>query len=197
VTIGDDFDDVLAAARAGGEWAWRRIYDDLAPVVAGYLRGHGAQDCDGLVGEVFLRVTQSLRSFEGDETGFRSWVFTIAHHRLIDERRKRSRWRFTTIDNPAATAELPTVEVEPEVLDRLAADEVHRLLEDVLTAEQRDVLLLRLVGGLTIPEVAAVVGRTENATKALQRRGLRALERHFERNPDHPYPSGPPERSQD
>lgn len=197
MTIGDDFDDVLAAARAGGEWAWRRIYEDLAPVLAGYLRGHGAADCDGLVGEVFLRVASSLQSFEGNENGFRSWVFTIAHHRLVDERRKRSRWRFTPIDDPKTTAELPTEDAGPDLMDRLATEEIQELLDEVLTADQRDVLLLRLVGGLTIPEVAETVGRTENAAKALQRRGLRALERHFERNPDHPYLSGLSKRSLD
>ncbi|MDX1621408.1 MAG: RNA polymerase sigma factor [Nitriliruptorales bacterium] len=197
MTLDDEFDDVLAAARAGGEWAWRRLYDDLAPLLLGYLRGKGAEDPEGLVGEVFLRVARSLETFEGDESGFRSWVFTIAHHRLIDERRKRSRWRTTPIEDASQTEELPVVESESQAVDSLTTDEIRTLLDEVLTEDQRDVLLLRLVGGLTIPEVAEIVGRTENATKALQRRGLRSLERHLERNPDHPYPFGPSERSQE
>ncbi|MDX1657472.1 MAG: RNA polymerase sigma factor [Nitriliruptorales bacterium] len=197
MTIGPEFDDVLAAARAGGEWAWTRIYNDLSGPLLGYLRGHGAEDPEGLVGEVFLRITRSLESFEGDEDGFRSWVFTIAHHRLIDERRKRSRRQTTPIDDVRPGNDLPPVEAEPEALDHLTTEEIRALFDAVLTEDQRDVLLLRLVGGLTIAEVAEIVDRTENATKALQRRGLRSLERHFERNPDDPYPYSPPERLQE
>ena len=44
------FENVLYAARAGAEWAWERIYAELAPPVAGYLRAHGAADADDLVG---------------------------------------------------------------------------------------------------------------------------------------------------
>ena len=52
---------------------------------------------------------------------------------------------------------------------------------DRLTAEQRDVLLLRILGGLTVEQVAAVVGRTAGAVKMLQARGLAAIRREIER----------------
>lgn len=186
--LGDHFGTTLAAARTGAEWAWRELYDDLAPVLLGYLRQHGAPDPEDLLGEVFLQVVRKLSTFEGGEDGFRSWVFTIAHHRLIDERRYRSR-------RPATPA--PTEELEPEMVSETAAEataienatthEISQLLH-VLTDDQREVLILRLAG-FTIPEVADIVGRTANATKALQRRGLRSLERHLE-DRQHPYPFG-------
>jgi RNA polymerase sigma-70 factor (ECF subfamily) len=188
VPLGERFDDVLAAARAGGEAAWRALYEDLAPILRGYLGRQGARDVDDLVGDVWLRVVRSLERFDGDEGAFRSWVFTIAHHRLIDQRRQRGR---RSVD-PAETADLEAALPEAPDTAELAveartSEEIAALL-GVLTDDQRDVLLLRLAG-LTVVEVAEVVGRTPNATKALQRRGLRSLERHLAAT-GHPYPSG-------
>ena len=76
--LGPSFHSVLIAARAGGEWAWTRIYDDLAPVITGYLRARGAGEPEDLLGEVFLQAVRNLSSFDGDEGNFRSWIFTIA-----------------------------------------------------------------------------------------------------------------------
>lgn len=193
--LGDQFDDVLASARAGGEAAWRAIYEDLAPVLRGYLVRQGARDPDDLVAEVFLTVVRTLERFDGGEDGFRSWVFTIAHNRLVDERRRHGRRR----TEPAETTTLeprlePAEDAAVEAVETRTTEELVTLL-DVLTDDQREVLSLRLAG-FTIAEVASVVGRTENATKALQRRGLRALERHLEVT-GHPYPSGLSERSRD
>src|SRR5882672_6340197 len=87
----DSFDDVLHAARAGAEWAWQRIYDELAPKVAGYFRAHGAADSENLTGEVFLQIVRGLPNFSGGEREFRAWTFTIAHRRLVDDLRRRRR----------------------------------------------------------------------------------------------------------
>lgn len=172
--LGDSYEEVLAGARAGADWAWSRLYHDLAPQLRGYLLSQGAPDPDDLTGEVFLQVVRALSGFSGDEDGFRAWVFTIAHHRLIDDRRKRQ--RRATDPQPHETMEsaLGPEFAEDEALARVGGEEVLRLLGR-LTEEQRTVLALRLVGNLTIAEVADIVGRTVNATKALQRRGLRVL----------------------
>src|SRR5215831_18270393 len=90
-SLGADFEALLAAARAGRPEAWERVYRSLAPAVTGYLRMQGALEPDDLASEAFLGVFRSIGSFAGDEAGFRSWVFVIAHRRLVDERRARSR----------------------------------------------------------------------------------------------------------
>lgn len=187
--LGDRFDTTLAAARTGAEWAWRDLYDDLAPTLLGYLRRNGAADPEDLLGEVLLQVVRRLSTFDGDEAGFRSWVFTVAHHRLIDDRRYRSRRPST----PRPTEELaPSMPIEDdtetEALEIVTTHELSELL-DLLTDEQREVIVLRLAG-FTVAEAAGIVDRTENATKALQRRGLRALQRHLEEGRSRPYPYG-------
>src|SRR5204862_3031394 len=73
VALGEQFEQVLAAARAGGDWAWRELYFSVAPSVLGYLRGRGAPDPEDLLGEVFLHVVRGLGSFQGGENAFRGW----------------------------------------------------------------------------------------------------------------------------
>lgn len=183
----ESFDDVLLAARAGAEWAWSRIYADLAPTVTGYLRAHGAAEPEDLTGEVFLQVVRGLGRFTGDERDFRSWVFTIVHRRLLDDRRSRSR----RPSDPVAPEDLEARagaggDVEREALGRLGEARVRAALAQLPT-DQRSVLLLRILGDMTVEEVARAVGKRTGAVKALQRRALRRLERESLLDP---YPSG-------
>jgi RNA polymerase sigma factor (sigma-70 family) len=173
------FDDVLAAAQAGAGWAFESLYRSLAPAVTGYLRLHGAAEPDDLASETFIGVFTGLAGFRGDEAGLRAWVFTIAHRRLLDDWRRRSR-RPVLADQPADAADLVGGDVEDEVLDRIGAAEVTRLCGG-LPADQRSVLLLRILADLTVEQVARVLDRSVPSVKALQRRGLRALRADLER----------------
>ena len=89
--IGAGFAGVLAAAQLQEPWALEALYRDLAPAVTAYLRLRGAQEPDDLASETFIGVLTGLASFTGDEQGLRAWVFTIAHRRLVDDWRRRSR----------------------------------------------------------------------------------------------------------
>src|SRR3954471_6694243 len=66
------------------------LYRELAPAVLGYLRGSGAAEPEDLLGDVFVAVLRGLPNCGGDPAAVRRWVFTVAHHRLIDERRRRT-----------------------------------------------------------------------------------------------------------
>jgi RNA polymerase sigma-70 factor (ECF subfamily) len=166
------FDSVLAAARAGADWAWERIYADLSGPVVGYLRAHGAADPDDLSGEVFLQVVRDLHRFRGDERDFRAWVFTIAHRRLQDERRRRG--RKPTVPMPEGH-EIVGGDVADDAITSLDRGQVLDLLGD-LPPDQRSVLLLRILGDMTIEEIAAAIGKRPGAVKALQRRGLKRVQ---------------------
>jgi RNA polymerase sigma-70 factor (ECF subfamily) len=173
--LGDNFQGTLEAARAGAESAWTSIYRDLAPAVLGYLRARGAHEPEDLTGEVFLQVVRDLHRFEGEEREFRAWVFVVAHHRLLDEGRHRSRKPLDLEpDGPAAATEPD--DVETQVIESTSAGGVQRII-DRLPPDQRDVLLLRVLGDLTVEQVARVVGKSPGAVKALQRRGLAAIKR--------------------
>jgi RNA polymerase sigma factor (sigma-70 family) len=168
------FESVLDAARAGAEWAWTRLYDSLAPTVLGYLRAQGAPDPEGVCGEVFCQLVRDIHRFEGDEAGFRSWVFVMLHHRLIDDVRRRKRRPEAAMGPETLAGIEDPIDVEAEVVRNATETELRELLEQ-LTEAQRDVLLLRVFGGLTLEEVARSMHRRVGAVKALQRRGLEAL----------------------
>ncbi|HEY7873702.1 MAG TPA: sigma-70 family RNA polymerase sigma factor [Actinomycetota bacterium] len=168
----------IDAARAGAEWAWTVIYDELAPSVLGYLRARGAAEPEDLTGEVFLQAVRDLHRFEGSGGDLRAWMFTIAHHRFLDERRRAKRRPVEPAPDEVLTEKLPSVDTESEAMDRVAQDEVTAII-DRLAPAQRDVLLLRIVAGLTIEEIAAAVGKRPGAVKALQHRGIAALRREL------------------
>jgi RNA polymerase sigma factor (sigma-70 family) len=185
------FDDVLAAARAGAAWAFEVLYRDLAPSVTGYLRLHGAAEPDDVASETFIGVFTGLAKFSGDEDALRAWVFTIAHRRLVDDWRRRSR-RPQLADDPSDLTSHVGGDVEDDVLTRIGADTVQQLC-GLLPEDQRSVLLLRILADLTIEQVAEVMGRSVASVKALQRRGLRSLRDRIETSPEisgadaHPY----------
>ena len=176
--FGQGFDRLLVAARRGDESAWTALYLDLAPVVTGYLAGQRCPSSEDVASETLLQVVRDLHRFDGDETAFRSWVFTIAHHRLVDARRHVA----------ARPAEPATTEVlerngaplsfEDPTIANLGPTELDHLLE-VTTPDQRDVMLLRYVADLTLHEVAEVLGKDYNAVKALHRRAMDALRNHL------------------
>ena len=176
VVFGESFEPLLGAARAGAGWAFARLYEGLAPAVAGYLTVQGAAEPDDLTSDVFERAFRRLGTFSGDEAGFRSWVFTIAHNVLVDDRRRRDRRPVTTPPGPEPVGG----DVEDDALRRLSEERVRRLC-DLLSPDQRDVVLLRRVAGLSLEETAAALGRTTGAVKALQHRAVAALRRQLER----------------
>jgi RNA polymerase sigma-70 factor (ECF subfamily) len=195
---GDDDPDLAALvdrARSGDGDAWTELYGRLAPAVAGYLRLRGARDAADLTSETFLGVFRNIGGFSGTGPEFRSWVFVIAHRRLQDERRRAARRPVDPVgggtghldgDRMAARPGERAGHVEDDAFAALEAAEIRDLC-DRLAPDQADVLLLRILGDLTVDQVAAVVGKSAGAVKQLQRRGLAAL-RHM--TSSGPYPSG-------
>jgi RNA polymerase sigma factor (sigma-70 family) len=173
-----NFAAVLGAARTGEEWAWSALYAELAPALLGYLRARRAVHAEDLLGEVMLQIVRDLPSFQGGERDFRAWAFTIAHHRLLDERRRSAR----RPAEPVPTQELerlgPSGDTEEDALRALSAKRVAGLLSR-LSEDQQNVILLRVLGDLTCEEVAQVIDKTAGAVKALQRRGLEAIKREL------------------
>lgn len=182
--MGPQFEGVLVAAQAGADWAWTLLYRSVSRALLGYLRGQGAADPEDLLGDVFVQIARNISTFEGDEAAFRSWAFLVAHHRVLDDRRRRRRRPSTPV---AQLPETPGGSSEDEAMDRLRASEVMDMLS-VLTPEQRDVVLLRVFGELSVAEVGAVVDRPVSAVKALQRRAYARLRKEIS---DEQYPNAP------
>ena len=176
---GDRFERLLGEARDGSEAAWAEIFGELSPAVFGYLRANGAPDPEDVLSETFLQVARDIRAFHGDESGLRGWVFTIAHHRLIDARRHAARRPVELSSEPPEPLGRAD-DAADEALARIGLETVQSVL-GALSEDQRAVLLLRVVGDLSIEQVAKAIGKRPGAVKALQRRGLAAIRRELAR----------------
>lgn len=172
------FEDVLLAAQAAAPWACTELWAKWSPRVDSYLRSRGSRDSQDLTSEVFLTVFSKLPSFVGDEQAFKAFVFTVAHRRLVDELRSRSRrgvhveWRSQDDSRQSNSAEQDAL--------RSLGDSDARTLLDGLSRDQREVLVLRIFADLTIEQIAEIVGKRPGAVKALQRRGLEALRKKLD-----------------
>ncbi|WP_062464385.1 RNA polymerase sigma factor [Demequina soli] len=180
--LGPAFDSVLTAARAGEEWAWTEIYRELAGPVRGYLAGRGSPSPEDEAADTFLHVAKGIGGFTGDESDFRSWVFSIAHRRMVDAHRRAGRRPEAPADEDALAALVREAapSAEREALLRSQAETVDALLAG-LNGRQREILLLRIVAGLSVKETAAVVGASESSVKVTQHRALAALRRAADR----------------
>ena len=178
--FGSSWESVLAACRAGAEWAWRQVYEDVAPSLLRYHRARGMSDPEDLVGDTFVRVVRSLPGFEGNEEQFRAWVFAISRRRAIDIARTTARRPERPDPGEGLIERGEKGDAEEDALRSLEEQRVRAVL-DRLTPDQRDVLVLRLLSDLTLDQVAVVVGKSTGAVKALQARGLEQVRREISR----------------
>jgi RNA polymerase sigma-70 factor, ECF subfamily len=192
----------LAGARRREPAAVTRLYTAYAPALFRFFLAavgdrHQAED---LTGSAFLSAIEGLPGFRGPVEALGGWLFQIARHDLYDHRRRQSRSRTEPLEENLGEAAAATGSDDPEELaiERLEGSRVMAALRE-LSPDQREVLLLRMAAGLTAPEVAALVGKTTGAVKALQHRGLASLARVLGlRSPsetqERPYPSPDPGR---
>lgn len=175
------FQSLLDAARRGESSAFEYLYMRLNQRVHAFLRVRGAADPEGTVNEVFLSVFTQLGSFDGGEAQFNAWVFAIARNKLIDENRKRQR-RVREVSAEDASVQhviagQPAAEnVEQAAIDHLTTAGLSEKLQ-FLTDDQRDAVVLRVIGDLSIESIAEVMDKAPGAVRALLRRAFRTIAR--------------------
>ena len=170
-------EELVREAQGGNLGAFARLYDLYFERIYRYImaRVGNPPEAEDLTQEVFLRAMRSLNSFRFRGPPFAAWLFRIAHNLVVDRiRRSKVGGEAIPLESIAA---LPTgTNVEEEALRTLDHEELRRSLEKI-TDLQRQVILLRFMGGLSLAETAAVMKRNENAIKALQHSGIQALRR--------------------
>jgi len=193
-TVGDD-EALVRAAQGGDVDAFGRLYERYVDTIYGYVAFHlgMADEAEDVAGQVFLRALESLPRYRWMGLPFRAWLFRIAHNLVADLQRSRTRHPVEPLPDGQADhrrlgdpagwlAEQSTREALVAAVGRLAA-------------AQRQVILLKFGLGLPNAEVAAVLGRTEGAVKAVQHAALTALRRRLAPlgvGPGTPARSAPP-----
>jgi RNA polymerase sigma-70 factor (ECF subfamily) len=177
-----DFEGTLIAAQQGDDEAFARLWRAHQPALLRYLTVKSASDADDLAADIWCNVVRALPSFQGNQHGFRSWLFTTARNRLTDWYRGTDR-RPVVIETESLLTIPARLSVEGEVTDRSDSDAAVALIA-TLPPDQSEAVMLRVVVGLDVSHVAAIMGRTPGSVRVLCHRGLKHLERSLDESGD-------------
>jgi RNA polymerase sigma-70 factor, ECF subfamily len=162
----------LRAAQEGDAAGFAGLWRGLNPAVLRYLRVLAGQYAEDAASETWLHVIRDLHRFHGTPADFRGWLFRIARHRGIDEKRRLSRTRETaeppTQAAPDAAAQAAEGASTAWALSMIAA----------LPADQAEAVMLRVVAGLDVATTARILGKRPGAVRVATLRGLRKLADH-------------------
>ena len=174
-----DVQGLVERAQAGDGAAFGQLYEQFAPEINRYLTRHlnGQREAaEDLTEEVFLKVYERIGSYQFRGLPFSAWLYRIARNHMIDHLRSRPRQVHTSLD---AAPEIPEKRAEQSMDRSLDRHELTYALNR-LTSDQRHVVTLRFLDGFTTAETAGIMGKTEDAVKKLQARGLVQLRRILE-----------------
>lgn len=167
---------LVVCAQGGDREAFSAIYEQLTPKIYGYIyhrSGRTREVAEDLTSRVFLKLIENLHRYEDRGLPFLSWVYRLAHNQIIDYFRAQPKQGCGTIED---CHHLVEIGAEHQLDAALTRGQLTQALTQ-LTAEQRTAVTLRFLQGLTTEETAAQMGKSEDAIKKLQARGLSALRR--------------------
>lgn len=171
---------LLERAKSYDVNALAEIYDHYEARIYSYIYHRvGSQPvAQDLTSQVFLRVLEAIQYQRAWDSSFSGWLYRIAHNLVIDHYRRRGRDTQVPIDDLPM---LPSHSEGPEhAAERSLTAASLRSAINRLTEEQAQVVTLRFLEGLSITEVAEMMGKTEGAIKAMQYRAVSSLRRLLE-----------------
>jgi RNA polymerase sigma-70 factor, ECF subfamily len=175
--------ELVERLKACDEGAVRQVYRLHADAIYRYAlyQSGNFSLAEDVAGEVFVRMMESIGSYEYRGSPISAWLYRIARNLIIDHQRRGGRFKpleegydLTLIsDNPIELAER-----------QLSWAELREALAE-LTDDQRQVIILKFIENLENREVAEVIGKSEGSVKSLQHRALRSLRRVLEKRGSH------------
>ena len=153
------------------------VYERALPQVYGYLldRCGDVATAEDLTSETFLAAAKAAAGGGSEGDVSIPWIFGVARHKLVDHWRRRG--RDERLQDELAKLQTDLDDPWDQHVDALTAA---RVLAG-LGGHHRSALTLRYVDGLSVPEVAEVLGRTVHATEALLVRARAAFRRDYGR----------------
>jgi RNA polymerase sigma-70 factor, ECF subfamily len=176
---GERLDVVVAEAVAGNRDALREVLEIIRPIVVRYCRARigtterSGLSADDVAQEVCLAAITALPRYKDQGRPFLAFVYGIAAHKVADAHRAAARNRADPTD---AVPERYSLEAGPEqmALESESSAQMSKLLS-VLPEKQREILILRVVVGMSAEETAEAVGSTAGAVRVAQHRALARL----------------------
>jgi RNA polymerase sigma-70 factor (ECF subfamily) len=164
---------ILAAQRDLQHFA--PLYERYFPRIYAYClrRVEHAQEAEDLASQIFTQAMSKLDQYRGGVVA--AWLFRIAHNTVINHNRR---------PQPLALDALPNTQIDwDDPAEALIKSDTHERLRQLvarLPADQQDLLLLKVVGGLTAEEIGTVVGKSAGATRTALHRIIRQLQHMYE-----------------
>jgi RNA polymerase sigma-70 factor (ECF subfamily) len=176
-------DAVVAEAVAGDRDALREVLEIIRPIIVRYCRARiGAGERSGLSAddiaqEVCLAAITALPRYKDQGRPFLAFVYGIAAHKVADAHRAGARNRSDPTD---VVPERFSTDAGPEqmALEAESSARMNQLL-GVLPEKQREILILRVVVGMSAEETAEAVGSTAGAVRVAQHRALARLKQEI------------------
>lgn len=148
---------------------YEEYYDKIAHYA--YVRIGDKAEAEDIAGEVFLRALESLKSYKERGIPMQAWLFRIAHNLVVDYYRKTAKRKTVPIDTVQVEADDDPVAMAERNIE---FERVNRAMEQ-LTQEQRDVLGLRFLGGLTSKEAGQILNKRDGTVREMQRAAIEKL----------------------
>ncbi|MBB3039665.1 RNA polymerase sigma-70 factor (ECF subfamily) [Hoyosella altamirensis] len=177
----EDLSLAVAAAGRGDRVALSTVLEAIRPAVVRYCRARvgigerGHVSADDVAQEVCMAVMTALPRYQDQGRPFMSFVYGIAAHKVADAHRSSARNRQDpTEDMP----DFASGDDGPE--DHALLSESSRRVQELLNSlspEQREILILRVIEGVSAQEAAEIVGSTAGAVRVAQHRALAKLKK--------------------
>jgi len=172
--LGDGFPAVLAAASAGDPQAFAQLWRSSHPILIRYLKVLCGDAAEDIASETWLKAMAALNTFDGNEQGFRGWLIVIARNHARDLSRRAARRPESLSPDLSDHAKVTAPDAADEALERSGTASALRLVA-TLPGAQAEMVMLRVVVGLDVADVARIVGRSPGAVRVAVHRGLRTL----------------------
>ena len=169
------FGEVIDRVRGGDRYAVEELFGEIQPRLLRFLRSQESRFADDLAAEVWLAVAGGVSRFEGDWDDFRAWIFAIARRRLADHRRTAVRRRTDVVAVEDFEDHRADDTTEDTALDKISGQQAAALVSAVLSGDQAEVLLLRVLADLDVDQVAAIMQRSPNWVRVTQHRAMQTL----------------------
>lgn len=173
----------IARAKEGDREALRLLYIRYSDNVYGYVRSivRDDKEAEDLTQNVFMKLITVIDKYEDHGVPFSGWLLRLARNVALDHlRRHRAMPSEEVFATASPTDKMFGAASHADEAARDCARDLHTALTS-LPDEQRSVMIMRHVVGLTPPEIAEQMGRTESSIHGLHHRGRRALQEELRR----------------
>ena len=170
---------LLNAARTMDKDALVKIFDTYSSALYKYALSlcNDPVTADHIVGDVFAKLLEQLAAGNGPRENLRAYLYEMTYHRMIDETRYlRRRAPLEVAISLSQNSQSAFLSLE----DQITFKQILHAIQNDLTDDQRNVVVLRFLEGFNLHETAAILGKREDHVRVIQNRAITALRKSLE-----------------